>query len=250
MSELDDFVSDEETEVDTTVEMTAESQETESQEPTDSQTELTTEDEQGVTGEPPAPEPQPDSPPEPVMVPLAAKQAEKERRQKAEQELYALRQQQAQTPLPDAYLEPDKAIAHAAAQVEERMMSMYRSNSEANARKNHEDFDEKMAVFAELAQQQPHLIQELSNEFDPGEYVYQVANQHLEMKEVGNLSEYKSKFEADTEARIRAEVMAEMEANKPTAKSPPDLSTVRSTGGDPVTEYADGNEGLEQMLGR
>ncbi len=256
MSELDDFVA-EESEVDTTVEMTADShvEEAPSAETTTeaaadevaaSDATDTSSEETGVTAEPPAAEPQTESQSEPVMVPLAAKQAEKERRIQAERELEAIRQAQAEQPTPDAFVEPDKAIQHAVNQVRAEMQAQRNAMSEAQARKNHDDFDQKIELFGQLAQQNPYLIQQMQSEFDPGEFVYQTAKQHMDLQEVGNLDSYKENLRAE----LKAEIMAELEAQKPAPATPPNLSTVRTSGGDPVDDIPDGNDGLEQLLQR
>ncbi len=249
MNELDDFVA-EETEVETNAEIASESQPDEVQTEVE-QAESTPEETVVNEGEPTSPEPQTETQPEPepdaqVMIPLAAKQAEKERRIRAEQELAELRQQIESKPEPDAYVEPDKYVQHEIGKLKQEMQFERNMQSEKRAREKYDDFDVKMEAFAEMAKTQPHLVQQMTQDFDPGEFVYKTAKAHLDLQEIGDIDTYKENLRSE----LKAEILAEMKAEQPAPKSPPDLSTVRSTGGDPVTEIADGTDGLEQLLGR
>lgn len=257
MSELDDFVSEDD-ELDN-VEMTSESQPDEALAEVE-ETELNSDETVVDNGEPTSPDPEAEDEPEsePViaekheqqMIPLAAKQAEKERRLRAEAELAELRAAQNAKPEPDAYIEPDKAIKHEVQKLRQEMQFERNTQSEMRAREKYDDFDQKMEIFTEMVAAQPQLIGEMSKNFDPGEYVYQTAKHYQSLKEIGDPDSYKETLREQLRTELMAEMNAPQQNTRPVVNSPPDLSTVRSSGSDPDTEIADGTEGLNQLLGR
>lgn len=246
--ELADFIGEDEVVTEATVETTANSQETEAT----AEVQMDTTPEKGVNEEvPPTSSHETEVSSESEMVPLAAKQAEKERRKKAEDELARLRTEleQLKKPeeVPDAYLEPDKAIEHATAKIRAEMRLERINQSEARAKSKYADYDAKFEVFQELVAKQPHLLVELQNDYDPAEFVYQTVGKYKKMQEiesVGDLSAFEQKIRAEERARVEAEMKSKG------VKVPPDLSVVRSAGGDPVDVIADGDDGLEQLLNR
>lgn len=238
MSELEAFVEDVETEP--TVDETADIPEAEAA-PDEGEMESTTQT--GETEEvPPTSEQEPQETHEPQMVPLAAKQAEKDRRIAAERELEALRQQvyqkQEVPERPDIFDNPDAVLSN----LEVKMRAEF---SEAMARREFKDYDEVMDHYTEMVKKNPSLHAEVMQNPLSAYKAYEVAKSDIEIKAIGDPATYKQKLEAE----IRAQVEAELKAQRTSV--PPDLTTARSTGGDPKANViADGNDGLEQLLAR
>jgi hypothetical protein len=142
---------------------------------------------------------------------------ERRRRQDAERQLEEMRQrsggaaapeapqalpQQSETP-PDRYEDPEaydawligRARSEALASVqEERIME-----SADAARSRYPDWQEKAAVFAQLARSNPNLEHALRTNRNPAEYAYRTASLHLELQQHGSI-------EALIAARVAAEV--------------------------------------------
>lgn len=72
---------------------------------------------------------------------------------------------------------------------------------QAAARARHADYDEKEAVFASLAEQNPYLAAQLAQSSDPAEFAYKTAAFHMEMQSAGgSLDELKKRIRAEVEA--------------------------------------------------
>lgn len=167
---------------------------------------------------------------------LAAKQAEKERRLKAERELEQLKasMSQKQEKGPDIFDNPDQVLNNL-------KMGLKAEMSEAMVRDQHEDYDTVMDHYENMVKQNPSIHAEVMNAALPASKAYKMAKKDMEMKEIGDVSSFKEK--------LRQEILAEIAAKK---DAPPDLTSVRSSGADPqqIDEIADGTEGLHQLLGR
>ena len=261
--ELENFVSEE----DTTVEMTAETQTTDETPVENTESVEQTESSQGDTGEPPAPAEKTQE----TMIPLAAKQAEKERRKQAEQEAQNLRvelarlqgQSQAQNKpapveVPDPYVDPEgytKFIVN-----QDRMRQRQESDAQLRARLasaeevarvEFNDYDKYAEHFAtSVAKNNPQVIEMMKASPDPAKFAYYKGKQHMQETEIQSQIQAAGGLEAYTK-QIAEQARAEALAEKPATVIPPDLTSVRNTGSDPMNgEIASGTDGLNQLLGR
>ena len=153
---------------------------------------------------------------------------------------------------PDAYVEPDKAIRHAVDEVRGEMVGAFRNMQEQNARANHNDYDEKFAVFEKLAADNPALLNQLASEFDPAEFVYQAATQHEKLETVGDLDAYAEKIRAEERTKVLAEI--ESKTKDATEKAindaiPNTLSDVTAAGGSGGQKFT-GQTPLSKIIGK
>ena len=103
--------------------------------------------------------------------------------------------------------------------------------SEMLARREHPDFEEKLAVFTELAKQNPNLAHQMLQNQDPASFVYKIAKNHSDLQQAGSLDGLRAKIEAETRIRIETEFKMKEEAKAAElANIPQSLTGVRSTG--------------------
>lgn len=204
--------------------------------------ETPTEEPQGVTAPVETPEPAATppvaAPKEPTMVPLAGLIDEREKRQKLEKELEALRKQPPQEPakVTDFYLDPEKHVAEVVTQVEQRATQRIYSALEAEARIAFPDYDEVFNEVEEYAKTNPAIAAQVLNAPNPARKAYEIGKQLREYKEMQNPEAYKAKLEAEFRAKWEAEQadkakQAEREAAAKAEKLdaiPPDLSKTPS----------------------
>jgi len=205
------------------------------------------------------------------MVPLAKAQAEKERRKAAEDRLRQSEielakyqgMQQAQQPkqpqqAPDPYTQPEEYYQYQQKQhdaqvraMSEQQLRMRIASAEKIAKAELSDYDEYADYFADVvARQNPEIAQEMIYSPDPAKFAYHMGKQakakadmESVINEAGSLDSLK--------AKLKEELMAEMQPQKPETQIPPDMSSVRSTGSDASADViAEGTEGLEQILNR
>ena len=153
---------------------------------------------------------------------------------------------------PDAYVEPDKAILHAVDEVRGEMVGAFRMMQENNARANHDDYDEKFEVFEKMAADNPALLNQLANEFDPAEFVYKTVIQHEKLETVGDLDAYAEKIRAEERTKVLAEI--ESKTKNATEKAindaiPTTLSDVTAAGGSGGQKYT-GRTPLSTIIGK
>lgn len=262
-NELEAFV---ENDVEETVETTADSQDTpEVEVQAESVDEQDTS--QGETGEPPSPQQE-------TMIPLAAKQAEKERRKQAERERDDLRLelarregfQQAQVKtapkeVPDPYTDPENYAKYQNEQLYSRIQqesdAQLRArllSAEEVARVELDDYDKYAEHFAkQVAPNNPQVIEMMKASPDPAKFAYYKGKQHLQETEISNQIQQAGGLEAYTKMiaeKARIEALSETKAD-PASRIPPDMSSVRNAGGEPANgDIADGTDGLNQLLNR
>jgi transcription elongation GreA/GreB family factor len=170
-----------------------------------------------------------------TMVPLAAKQAEKERRQQAEERIrqleQALQQQQPQNK-PDIFDNPDAVLGQMEMKIKAQM-------SEEFVKSQHTDYDDVMDHYEKMVQKNPSLYYEAMQTGLPAQHAYSVAKQDLERQEIGDVASFKEK--------LRQELLAEIQGKKPSV--PPNMTTVRNAGSDPEdAEYSNVNDELFDLL--
>jgi len=157
--------------------------------------------------------------------------SERKKRQALEDQV---RSMQEPVEKPDAYMAPDEAIEHANKQLSNDFTARLLNMSESQARLRHADFDEMNDVFSNLSADNPHLGQQALNAPDPYEFVYQEAKKHSEFSQIGSVSDYKAKIEAEIRAKIEAEAneKAKIEAeNAINAALPQSLADSTAIGG-------------------
>lgn len=198
---------------------------------------------------PPDGEGAPPAPKDGGQVPLAALTAERkerqdwkeraireeEQRKALERELETLRKgaapaQQppaAPTPAPDPLSDPEGWQQHQEARFFNERLNM----SEQMLRQQHQDVDEKIAIFQEEAARNPTLAAQLRQQPHPWAWAYQQAGVIAARKEIGDDP---AAFRARVEAELREKIQAELGAGQqqqPAAALPtlpPSLTTARS----------------------
>lgn len=167
---------------------------------------------------------------------LRAAQEERGKRQALEQRLAAMEAAAPKEPEKTFWDDPEAALRAHEARIKAEATNARLGMAEFTARQKHPDFDEKIAVFAQLIQQTPGLHQQWLASPDPAEFAYKLGKNHQELQQVGSMDELRAKIERETAARVRAEVEAELKAKaeglaQARADIPASLSQVRSTGG-------------------
>lgn len=166
---------------------------------------------------------------------LRAAQEERGKRQELERRLAAIEAAKPKEPEKGFWDDPEGALAKQKQDFQQALTGMRLQTAEGIARSRYKDFDEKVAVFSELAQSTPGLGQQMLQAPDPAEFAYRTAANHMAIKEAGGIEELRAKIERDTTARVRAEVEAELRAKadalaKAREALPGSLSDARSTG--------------------
>lgn len=204
----------------------------------------TEETEQAETGEvveaAPEPEKEPEKPasvtptdePDDVKGLKAALKAERRKRQQAEQ------QAQAQAFDPSVFYQDP---AHIQTFVEQRMSAQAINISREFAKQQFADYEEMEELFADEAERNPALIQELRNHPAPALFAYQTAK-HLKTVQEAQDGSLEARIRAEVEAKIRAEY----EAKKPATQVPPDLAGARSVPGNDSPP----DESIDSILSR
>jgi hypothetical protein len=160
--------------------------------------------------------------------------AERKKRQDAEALVEQLRREaEAKTkeppaPAPSIWEDEQGAFQHFGGQVVNQAVQQATFNarldmSEMMARQANPDFEDMKAEFLQMAQQNPVIAQQALADAHPWQKAYQIAKNARTMNELG-ATDIQS-----LEAKIREQVMAEMQAQTPAApRIPPSLSTSRN----------------------
>lgn len=181
---------------------------------------------------------------QPQNIPPKALQEERRKRQEAEQRAAWYEQQfnQARQPqqpsqpaqAPDMWEDPKgyaewvaaQAVERATAQVQgigQQFVGATRFDvSEMIARSKFDDYDNKLAVFSDLARENPALVQRLQSEPDPAGFAYRYAKNHEDVQAIGSLD-----IEA-IKAAAKAEALAELQAQQPAPVVPTTLADSQS----------------------
>jgi hypothetical protein len=228
--------------------------------PVEQETEAAVEAETGETetpeAEPPAASEQADSEIESLKSQIKAFQTkaadEVGKRQKLEQQLQQLQQAQEQGEKPDFFEDPDAAISQLQEkikhEIQHEMSQVSLATSEMFGRMKYDDFIPVLDAVNAMQETDPAGLRQILSQATPGiEYgisIYDAYKNYQATKQVeqaGGVSALMDKI-AELESKLAA---------KPQTQIPPDLTTARNAGGDEqATEIADGNEGLESLLGR
>ncbi len=154
---------------------------------------------------------------------------------KAQVEQAAKAQQPTQTTQPEApkefWEDPEGAMKAQREEIQRMAVGSRLEVSEMLARREHPDFEEKLAVFTELAKQNPNLAHQMLQNQDPASFVYKIAKNHSDLQQAGSLDGLRAKIEAETRIRIETEYKMKEEAKAAElANIPQSLTGVRSTG--------------------
>jgi len=174
---------------------------------------------------------------------------ERTKRQALESQLASL---QKPVETPDAFVNPDEAIAHGDNTIRHEFNERFLNMSESQARSRHDDFDSMNDVFFnEMAATNPDLINQANKAPDPYEFVYQQAKTHNEFKGVNSVDDLRSKIEVEIRAKLEAEYADK--ANVATEKAisnalPQSLSNTTAKGGNTQPEW-EGAMPLNKIFG-
>ena len=185
---------------------------------------------------------------------------ETRKRQALEARLRELEAKQAATPAepPKQFWDaPDEALKRNQDQtvqraVQQAVLTTTLRTSEAIARSRYKDFDEKVAIFGQLAERTPGLAQQMASAPDPAEYVYRTAANHKALQDAGGVDQMRAKIEEETRIKVRAEIEAELKAKaaameKERAALPGSLSEAQSKGSNRVVW--NGPTAMDDILG-
>jgi hypothetical protein len=154
---------------------------------------------------------------------LAQATDERRKRQELEQRLSAMEKLQPKPEQKPFWEDPEAALKQREESTQETLrkheeqmrqiaLNTRWSTAEVIARSKHADYDEKIAVFGEIVQKNPHLVQEWLSQPDPAEYAYTIGKNQQELRQAGDLEGYKKKIQEETAAKVRAELEAQYKA--------------------------------------
>lgn len=180
----------------------------------------------------PTPEPEKEK-----SVPLAALMAEREKRQRLEEQLKAAAPKPA---VPDFFADPE---THVKTAIQENTARM----SAAMVEQQFPDFRERLTVFLEEAKNNPILQAELEAHPHPALFAYNKAKEIEDYRQMKDLPAYKERLRAEIKAELLAD-MTKQGTDKAAlvASLPPDLSGARGARAPAAEDLI--NEPLESIL--
>ena len=142
---------------------------------------------------------------------------ETRKRQALERQLLEVNQKLKEPPKP-FFEDPDGALARQKAdlegQIQNAILTTRINTSESIAKSRYKDYDEKFAIFNELAQNSPYLFQQAFNSPDPAEFVYNAGKMEKNLRDAGGMEQLREKMESEIRAKVKAEIEAELKARK------------------------------------
>lgn len=180
---------------------------------------------------------------------LKAAQEERRKRQAMEQQLAALQQNQTPQEKKTFWDDPEAALQQFQKEITNVTLKTRLDTSETIARTRYKDFDDNVAEFAGLMQTVPGVREQWLAAADPAEFAYQVGKRQRDLKQIGNIEEYRAKIERETRARLEAEYKAKAEERtRQAAELTPSLSDARG-GGAQARPVFTGPTSLDNILG-
>ncbi len=181
------------------------------------------------------PEPKPEPKKEELTEREKALLAEADRQRRRAQELEAriAAQQPAEKKDDKTFWDdPEAALKKQQNEIQTLLLNTKLNTAEAIARGKYSDFDEKVAVFRDLASQTPALVQQMLAASDPADFAYRTGKIHKELQEAGSMdklrADIESKARADERSKVEAEYKKKLEEAEKLRSSVPDsLSNVR-----------------------
>ena len=149
-----------------------------------------------------------------------AKAADETRKRQALEQ--RLRELEAKIPKPaeDAaktfWDDPEAALKKQQEEMQRAIVLSRLDTSEAIARSKYTDFEEKLAIFSELAMTTPGLAQQMLVSPNPAEFTYRTAANHKALQEAGGLDAMREKIKKETELEVRARLEEELKAKAET----------------------------------
>lgn len=176
---------------------------------------------------------------------------ERDKRQRLEAEIEALKQQFNQQPKepapppPSMWEDEQGWQQHLQQQFMQQADVLSRINaSEMAARSQNPDFQEMFDLFNSMAAQNPAVVQQAMTDPHPWGKAYQIAKNHKAMQELGAVDL------ADLEAKMREKIVAEMQTEQtpvPRPGAPPTLTGERNVGSRTGPAWA-GPRSLDELL--
>ncbi len=148
---------------------------------------------------------------------LAAATDERRKRQDAERRLAEYEAAKSKEPAKNFYDDPDAALQTYKKEIEGTILKTKLDTTEAFARRQHPDFEEKVKVFGEIMQNTPGMYQHWIAAADPAEFAYRTAKEALdraEWQKVGGVEGMRAQIEKETRIKLEAELKAREEALK------------------------------------
>jgi len=173
-------------------------------------------------------EPKPAAMTEKEVAFLRGLEDERRKRQALEQELERLRAAAPKEPEKGFWDDPEGSIKTMREQFNAEILKTRVTTSEAIVRSQHEDFDEKVGVFVELAQATPGLYQQMISAPNPAEFAYKVGKNHFDIRQAGSVDNLKAQLEKEVRAKLEQEYREKEAAlEKQRAELPKSLTDVR-----------------------
>lgn len=194
----------------------------------------------------------PQQPPAYEMTPqyraaIAQANDERHKRQALERRLAEIEAAKPQEPAKTFWDDPEGMLKTFESRIDGAVMTTRLNTAEAIARSKYPDFDEKIAVFAEILNQTPGLHQQWLSSPDPAAFAYSTGKNHIEFRQVGSMDAMRAQIEKETRVKLEAEFKARADAEAAQrAAIPGSLSSARSTG--PTHQTWSGPSTLSDIL--
>lgn len=193
---------------------------------------------------------------EPDLVPRKAILDERRKRQELERKIKEMEERLTARPVepqpqPDWITDPETAARSLEEQMQLRLYQTAVYQSETIMRRQHEDYDDVAAVFAEAAREDPNLAMQVYRHPFPAEFAYQYGRKLKLMQEIGDDPEaYRAKLEAEIRAKLTGEPSTQA-ASRPVKSAPVPRSLARDVSQQPRNSRGqfDGPAPLEDILG-
>lgn len=160
---------------------------------------------------------------------------ERRKRQELERRLAAIEAAKVQPGTSEApktfWDDPEGALAKQKDEIRAEITNTRLNTAELFSRRDHPDFDEKIAVFAEILQKTPGLHTQWINSANPAEFAYGIGRTHMELQQAGSIDKLREKIEKETRIKLESELKEKAEKLAlERAAIPPSLSEAPSKG--------------------
>ena len=124
--------------------------------------------------------------------------------------------------------DPDGRLKEQEQRISQKELALTLKVSEQLARSRYTDFDDNVAVFAEVLQSTPGLHAQWLASQDPAEFAYKLGKHTKELRSAGDIDKLKEQIRKEERERLETEYRAKQEAlEKERAALPGSLSEVR-----------------------
>jgi hypothetical protein len=203
-----------------------------------------------------------ETPPEPVVEPTPAKvepvdvsdrekaaiaRAMDERRKR--QELEGKLAEMQKEPPKQFWDDPEGALNTFRNEIKQVQVNTVLNTTEALARSTHPDFDEKIAIFAEIVQQTPGIQQQWLSSPNPAEYAYNLGKNHMELRQAGDLNALRAKMEKEIRIKVESEFAAKQKQAQDAQNAIPGSLTNSRSVGSPQQVW-NGPTSLDSIIGK